>query len=83
MMTTSAINSIEESIEYERPDLPICNCAGCKKLMVSEQVKRKYGSAAARLDTVFSRVGGVPFCRGCFSDNQVRWVMDARRRGVS
>ena len=83
MMTTESINRLEEFIEYDRPDMPVCNCGGCKKLLVSEKVKKKYGKAAARLDTVFSKVGHVPFCRGCFSDNQVRYVIDARRRGVS
>ena len=83
MMTTASLKIIEERIEHERPDLPVCNCGSCGKLLVSEDAKKKYGAAARRIDTVFLRARGVPFCRGCASDGEVRYVMDARRRGVA
>jgi hypothetical protein len=82
-VTTTTLDIIEERIEHERPDLPVCNCGSCKKLLVSVENKKKYGSAAMMLDTVWFRVRNVPFCRGCASDGEVRYVMDARRRGVS
>jgi hypothetical protein len=82
-MTTESINRLEELIEYDRPDMPVCNCGSCKKLLVSEDAKKKYGAAARNLDTVFLRARGVPFCRGCASDGEVRFVIDARERGVA
>lgn len=83
MMTTASLEIIEERIEHECPSLPVMNCGSCKKLLVSEDAKKKFGPAARRIDTVFLRARGVPFCRGCASDGEVRYVIDARRRGVA
>ena len=83
MMTTASLEIIEERIEHERPDLKVCNCGSCKKLLVSVENKKKYGAVARMLDTVWLRMGSVPFCKGCSSKGQVEYVMDARRRGVA
>ena len=82
-MTTATLGIIEERIEHECPSLPVSNCGSCKRLLVSATNKKKYKAAARMLETVWVRVRNVPFCRGCSSDGEVRFILDARRRGVS
>lgn len=82
-MNTATRSIIEERIEHECPSLPISNCASCKKLLVSVENKRKYGSVAQMIETVWVRVRNVPFCQGCSSEGEVVFVLDARKRGVS
>lgn len=72
---------LELLLEDTCPDLPLSSCGSCGKALVSEDAKRKYRHHTAGIDTVFVRVRGIPFCRGCSSDGEVKEVLRLRKQG--
>ena len=76
-----SVSYFEELIEDVCPDMPVSNCGSCNKTLISTEAKKKYKHHAAGLDVVFLRARGVPFCRSCSSDGEVRFVLRARAKG--
>lgn len=58
----------EEKLLACAPSMPVCNCAGCGGLLVSERTRRRWPVDARGLGDVFVRVKDRPLCRPCFGD---------------
>lgn len=78
----SDVTHFERLMEEACPDLKVCDCGGCGFLLVSEREIRRRPHYARGISPVFVRAAGVPFCRGCSSDGQVRGVLDGRKRAT-
>lgn len=75
-MTTA----LEEILEETCPDLPACNCASCGKLLVSAESKKRYAHHSRGIDTVHATPKRVPFCKSCFSECEVAFVLRQRNK---
>lgn len=75
------ISQLERLLEDSCPELRVMSCGSCGHILVSEKECRRKPHYCRGLSPVFLRARGVPFCRGCSSDGQVRYVLDGRKSG--
>ncbi len=76
------LTQLELILEDRCPDLRVSSCGGCGHLLVGEREAGRHGHFARGISPVFVRAMGVPFCKGCSSDGEVRFVLETRKKGV-
>jgi hypothetical protein len=73
------ISQLERLLEDSCPELRVSTCGNCGYLVVSERECRRNPHYARGISPVYMRALGVPFCRGCSTDDQIRHVLQARK----
>jgi hypothetical protein len=74
------VTHLEKILEETCPDLRACNCASCGKLLVTAESKKQHGHQSRGIDTVYATPKLVPFCRSCYSDGEVAFVLRQRNK---